>query len=139
MTNVDISFEYWNELSNQIIMISSLLAGFSIAIIANFMVSDANTRLSRNIMTSAILTASSFLIAVFAMTKIHMITTKGYPLKIEEGILTLPRVIGITGFMLGIISLVSMISLSGWTKSKKMGIFTSIVGVLTIILIVMVL
>ena len=39
----EITFEYWNKLSEQIVMISSLLGGFSIAVIANFLVSNLNT------------------------------------------------------------------------------------------------
>ena len=46
-----------------------------------------------------------------------------------------PRSIGMFTFMIGLFALMLMISLSGWTKSKKVGIFTTIIGVLTLILI----
>jgi len=136
---IDVTFDYWNKLADQIILISSLLSGFSIAVISNFLVSDTNTRLSRYIMTGSILAASFFLITVFAMTKLLMITTNGFPLEITENDLTVPRIIGSISFFLGIISLISMISLSGWTKSKKMGRLTTIIGVLTFIIIMIML
>ncbi len=41
---IEISFEYWNKLADQTLVISSLLGGFSIAIIANLLVSEVNTR-----------------------------------------------------------------------------------------------
>jgi len=129
------SFEYWNKLADQIIVISSLLGGFSIAVIANFLVSDTNTRLTKNIMKSAVLAASFFLASVFAMTKVLMMTTDGFPLKMTEGDLRVPSIIGGMTLLFGIMSLITMISLSGWTKSKKMGRFTTVVGILTLILI----
>ena len=135
----EMSFEYWNKLADQIILISSLLGGFSIAVIANFLVSDTNTRLTRNIMKAAVLAASFFLVSVFAMTKILMMTTDGFPLKMTEGDLRIPSIIGGITFLFGIISLITMISLSGWTKSKKMGRFTTAIGILTLILILIML
>ena len=135
----EMSFEYWNTLADQIIVISSLLSGFSIAVIANFLVSDKNTQLSRNIMKTAVLAASFFLASVFAMTKVLMMTTDGFPFKMTEGDLRIPSIIGGMALLFGIMSLIAMISLSGWTKSKKMGRFTTVVGILTFILILIML
>ena len=132
---IEISLEYWNKLADQIIMISSLLGGFSIAVVANFLVSETNNRLMSNIMKFAVIAASFFLIALFSMTKILMMTTKGFPLQISEDDLIFPKMIGGISFFIGIISLIIMISLSGWTKSKILGRFTTAIGVLTLILI----
>lgn len=131
----EITFEYWNKLAEQTITISSLLGGFSIAVIANFLVSDLNTKLSKSIMVVSTLAASFFLITVFAMTNLLMKTTVGYPLKVVDNDLLPPRVVGVITFFLGIISLLTMISMSGWTKSKKMGRFTTILGIISLILI----
>ena len=131
----EITFEYWNKLAEQTITISSLLGGFSIAVIANLLVSDVNTKLSKTIMVVSTLAASFFLITVFAMTNILMKTTVGYPFKVVDNDLFLPRVLGSISFFLGIVSLIAMISLAGWAKSKKMGRFTTIVGIMTLILI----
>ena len=131
----EITFEYWNKLAEQTITISSLLGGFSIAVIANLLVSDVNTKLSKTIMVVSTLAASFFLITVFAMTNVLMKTTVGYPFKVVDNDLFLPRVLGSISFFLGIVSLIAMISLAGWAKSKKMGRFTTIVGIMTLILI----
>ncbi len=136
---IEMTFEYWNKLADQIMTISSLLGGFSIAVIANILISDTNTRLLKNIMVAATLAGSFFLVNVFAMTKLLMMTTNGYPLKVIESDLHLPRMVGMISFFLGIISLITMISLAGWTKSKKMGIFTTAIGTLTFILILIML
>ncbi|CAM3756459.1 hypothetical protein FLGE108171_13725 [Flavobacterium gelidilacus] len=132
----EISFEYWNKLASQTILISSLLAGFSITVIANFLVAELNTKLSKYIMISATLAACLFLISVFAMTGIIMMTTEGYPGKVvTQDDLLFPRITGALSFVFGIASLLTMISLAGWTKSRKMGIFTTVIGVLTFIFI----
>ena len=136
---VEITFEYWNKLSGQIITISSLLGGFSIAIIANLIVSDVNTRLLRYIMIASTLAASFFLVTVFAMTKILMMTTDGYPMKIISSNLILPQFVGAISFFLGVFSLTTLISLAGWTKSKKLGRVTTTIGILAILLILIML
>ena len=135
----EITFEYWNKLAAQTITISSLLAGFTIAVIANFLVSETKTRLKNNIMAASTLAASFFLITVFTMTKLLMMTTDGYPIKVVDNDLLLPRIIGVISFLFGVISLLTMVSMAGWTKSRKMGIFTTTVGILTFLIIIMML
>lgn len=134
----EITFDYLNKLASQITTISSLLGGFSIAIIANFLVSDTKTRLTNKIMGTSIFAASFFLVTIFAFTKVLMMTTEGYPMKVLLNDLTPYRTVGVITFLFGIISLLTMISMAGWTKSKKMGIFTTIVGVLTLIFILII-
>lgn len=132
-------FEYFNSLSNQIIVIDSLLGGFSIAVIANLLISDTNTRLLRTIMQVTVLSASFFLISLFIMTRVMMMTTNGYPFEITEDNVKSLSSYGSITLILGIMALVSMIALSGWTKSKKTGIFTTVIGILTFIFILLIL
>ncbi len=133
---MEITLEYWNVLANQIILISSLLSGFSITVVANLLVSDKNDRLNNRILKSATLSAGCFLVSVFAMIQISMITTPGgYIKNVVVDDFLIARVIGMITFMIGLFSLTVMISLSGWTKSKKIGMFTTIVGILTLLLI----
>jgi len=135
----ELTFEYWNKLASQTITISSLLGGFTIAVIANFLVSETKTRLKNNILAASTLAASFFLITVFSMTKLLMMTTDGYPSKVADNDLLLPRIIGVIAFLFGVISLLTMVSMAGWTKSRKMGIFTTTVGILTFLIIIMML
>lgn len=132
-----IPFDYWNKLANQVITISSLLGGFSIAIIANLLVSKTETRLLKYIMIFSTLAGSFFLITIFAMTKLSLMTTAGYPFPVPTDDLALPRFVGSISLFLGIFSLITLISLSGWTKSKRMGKITTSLGILTLIVIVL--
>ena len=43
----ELSFEYLNKIAEQIVTISSLLGGFSIAVIANIIISETNTRITK--------------------------------------------------------------------------------------------
>ena len=132
-----IPFEYWNKLANQVITISSLLGGFSIAIIANILVSQNDSRLVKIIMLVSTLAGSFFLVTIFAMTKLLLMTTDGYPFQVAESDLAPPRLLGTISFFLGILSLITMISLAGWTKSKRMGRISTGLGMLTFILILL--
>ena len=129
--------EYLNTIANQLIAISSLLSGFSIAVMANLIVTKSENKISNSILKVTTVAAACFLVTVFSMTKIVMMTTEGYPLKFENSDLDFPKIIGFAAFILGIITLSVLIALSGWTKSKSTGIFTTIIGILTLITILL--
>lgn len=130
------TLEYWNELAKQTLLISSLLSGFSIAVVANLLVSDRKDKLTSRILKAATLSASCFLVAVFAMVSIVMITTPGgYVNEVSIDDFQVSRVVGMTTFMVGLFALCTMLALSGWTKSKRVGIYTTVLGIMTLVLI----
>ena len=130
----ELPFEYWNKLSSQFILISVFLGGFSIAITANLLISKSKTRLYGVILKLATMSSGGFLTAVLAMTNIIMVTTAGYPGEVTQSELNTPRIIGLLGHLVGVVSLLTIIGLSGWTKSKGTGIFTTVVSLITLIL-----
>ena len=134
---IELQPEYLNKIANQMIVISSLLSGFSIAVLANLLVTKSEEKILNYILKVTTIAAACFLVTVFAMTKIVMMTTEGYPIKVESSDLDLPKLVGFGTFILGIISLSLLIALSGWTKSKRTGIFTTIIGILTLILVML--
>ncbi len=138
MGTIEMTSEYLNELANNFILISALLAGFSIAYIANIIVSKNNNRISNSLLIIATVAACCFLVSVFGLTKLLQMTTDGYPLEIEQKDFDFPRKISGAAFMIGIIALSSLIALSGWMKSKTIGIITTIIGILTLIILLMV-
>ena len=130
---LEITFEYWNKLASQTVTISSLLGGFTIAIIANMLVSELNTKLSKTIMVSSTIAACLFLITVFAMTSVILKTTDGYPIQITETDFRSERLLGTLTFFLGVVSLLVIIALAGWSKSRKLGMFTTVASIATLI------
>ncbi|MCI4669940.1 MAG: hypothetical protein MRZ79_17520 [Bacteroidia bacterium] len=133
------SIGYWNELANQLIFLSALLGGFSLAVIVSLLAEKSDTRVHTNLFRAAAFSAASFLISIFAMTKILLMTTKGFPFagNITGNDLIIPRLVGMITFITGIFSMIAIISLSGWVKSKRMGRFTSILGSIALLLILM--
>lgn len=129
---VELPLEYLNKLANQTVVISSLLGGFSITAVANFLVSDLTGRLAGSIMKAAI-------IASFAFTNILMMTTPGYPLEVTSSDLSTVKIIGVIALFVGVSSLIVMLALAGWTKSKRMGWFTTIIGMITFLLVMVML
>ena len=130
------TLEYWNELAKQTNLISSLLTGFSVAIVANLIVSDKKDKLTKLLLKTSSLSAACFLVSTFAMIHIIMTTTPGgiiQNIQLED--FNLQRIIGLTTFILGIFALTTMISLSGWTKNRSTGFFTTVVGLFTLFLI----
>jgi hypothetical protein len=127
--------EYLNKIASQLIVISSLLSGFSIAVLANLLVTESEKKILNYILKITTIAASSLLVTVFSWTKIVMLTTEGYPLEIDDSDLDFTKIIAFGTFIVGIISLSLLISLSGWTKSKRTGVFTTTIGILTLIMI----
>ncbi|WP_299901315.1 hypothetical protein [uncultured Aquimarina sp.] len=133
---MEMTLEYWNELGKQTLLITSLLSGFSITVVANLLVADKNDKLTNRILKSATLAAGCFLVSVFAMVNIVMTTTPGGYIKdVSLNDFQVARVVGMITFIIGLFSLTTMIALSGWTKSKRVGLFTTIIGILTLLLI----
>ncbi|MFD0796861.1 hypothetical protein ACFQZJ_05280 [Maribacter chungangensis] len=83
MDKIQITSKYLNELANHFILISALLTGFSIAYIANIVVSKNKNSISNALLIIATLAACCFLISVFGLTKLLQMTTEGYPYEIE--------------------------------------------------------
>jgi hypothetical protein len=136
---LEVSLAYWNKLADQLILISSLLSGFSLAITATFLVAKIEGKVASYILRCATVAAGCFLATIFSMTKVLMMTTEGFPMPFEEQDLMFPRIVAGISFILGIISLSAVISLAGWTKSRRTGIFTTVVGVTTLVILLMML
>jgi hypothetical protein len=134
MQMTQLSPDYWNTLASQLIVISSLLAGFSLSLI--FSLADDKSKTMNYLFRAATTGTASFLVSIFAMTKILMLTNKGFPYKITEESLIFSRVIGMISFIIGILSIVAILTLSGWIKSGNSKKYTTIIGILTLILII---
>lgn len=132
---LELSFDYWNQLAGHLILTCALLTGFSIAITANLIINSNSNRLHNAILKVSTISSGCFLVAVFALTNILMKTTEGYPFEVTNADLTKPRIIGILSYMIGVVSLLTVIGMSGWTKSRNTGIFTTVVSAFALILI----
>lgn len=127
---MELSLPYLNELATQIIFISAFLGGFSAAILGTLIVSKHHGRILKALILGASFSATTFIVAVFSMTKLSMMTTPGYPFPVTKADTMLPQATGIIAFLLGIIALMVVVGMSGWLQSKRLGIATSIIAAL---------
>lgn len=102
---IEISLEYWNKLATQTILISSLMSGFSIAVVVSLLVNELTKSILVKIQGAAIIAASSFIIALFSWTSILMMTTEGFPGDFSDQEFLFTRIIGAAAFTIGIIAL----------------------------------
>ncbi|MEM7485093.1 MAG: hypothetical protein AAF348_07775 [Bacteroidota bacterium] len=131
------NLEYLNAISNQLILISSLMSGFSIAILANLLTYKTDNKMATYVFRLTSVAAGCFLVTVFALTKIIKMTTEGYQHETTVEDFTFTGGLTTIAFVTGILTLSAVIALSGWIKSKKTGVFTTIVGFLTLLFILM--
>lgn len=132
---MELPYEFLNKMAQQLITINSLLGGFSIAIVANLIVYKSDARITRGILKTATIAAGCFLVSLISTTKIVMMTTPGFPIVVGDADLEIPKMISFICYLLGILALSVVIAMSGWTKSRSTGIFTTVVSIVTFILI----
>jgi len=136
---IELSNEYINALASQIAFMSTFLGGFSATILGALVLSERNDKLIKRLVISFSLSTCLFIIVVFAMTNLIMLTTPGYPLPTANSDTFLSKTIGILSFMLAIITLLISIAIMGWLKSKKIGIVTTCFGVISLLFILILL
>ncbi len=134
---MEIPLSFLKEIANQFIFISVFLGGISASILGTLIVSKNDSRIVKFLMLGTSLSALSFIVAVFAFTKVMILSTPGYPLEVDMNTTIQDRAIGGIAYGVGIFSLIFVIGLSGWMSSKGLGIMTSIMGIISFILILM--
>ncbi|MBL4708378.1 MAG: hypothetical protein JKY48_08085 [Flavobacteriales bacterium] len=131
---IELPFPYLNELASQTIFISAFLGGFSASILGTLIVSKRKGRALNILVSGTSVSAIAFIVAVFAMTKLMMMTIPGYPFEVIQSELFMPRIIGVVAFFIGIMALLFVMGASGWLQSKKLGVFTTIIGSIGLLL-----
>jgi len=131
---IDLSEEYFRTLAEQSVFISAFLGGISATILGTFVIVKNDSKVFKYMILFSAIAAVSFIVAVFGMTKVQLLLVPNSPFENVKELLMYPRIVGGLGFYFGINSLLVVISLSGWLRSKRLGIITTILGVVTAIL-----
>jgi len=131
----EVNVEYLHTMASQISLICIFFAGFSASIFASFVNQKNQGRLSKAIILLLLLATCTMLVALFILTNIFIHTTDGYPSRMTNQALLDQFNHSMVFFMLGLSTFVGFIGLTGWLYSKRMGIITSILGIVTFVLI----
>lgn len=124
----ELSPVYLNEFAKQIIFISVFLGGFSATILANLILSHNRTKTLKRMIVGTAISSTLFIVAVFAMTQVVMKTLPDSPLL--EVSSDFARKMGSIAFFAGFFSLIYVLAISGWMQSKKLGVITTIIGII---------
>lgn len=134
---IELSTTYLRELATQTVFISAFLGGFSASILGTLILSKNEHKILKYVIVGASLSAIAFIVCVLASTQIIMVTTPDYPFKLDKSELEFPRLVIGLSFYIGILALMFVLSISGWIYSKSVGITTTILGIIGLILIFM--
>ena len=133
---IDLPVEYFRILAEQLVFISVFLGGISANILGTLIVAKNDNRIIKIMILVLSLAAVSFIVAVLGMNKVLMILAPNSLYNNPNELLFYPRLVGGLAFYIGIFSLIAVISLSGWLKSKRIGIITTVIGIFSSILII---
>lgn len=128
----DLTQLHINNLTNQSILISALLCGFSMLVLILLLNDNEKSRLKTSMFISSAIASTTFLIVILADYALLRISTPN-SYSSNSSIDTLQAISGIS-FAFGFLSLIFLIAYSGWSKSKTVGIFTTIIGIMAIII-----
>lgn len=131
----ELSEEYFRLLSQQLVFIGVFLGGISATILGTLIVADNDTKIFKAMIVAVSVAAVAFIVAVFGMNKVQLILAPDSPFTNSPDVLYYPRLVGGLAFYLGIFALITAVGISGWLKSKKIGIITTALGVIAVFLI----
>lgn len=133
----ELPLSYLKDLAEQMVFISAFLGGFAASILGTLIFANSDQRILKVMIAGAALSAISFIVTVFAMTNIIITSHPDYPLKIDPSDVNFGRLAGSICFFLGLLALIFVVACSGWVYSKRLGVFTTIIGILGVILVLL--
>ena len=119
--------EYLAELGRQIATLSAFLGGFAAAFYGTLLMADRSHRIAGWAAGSAAIAAAAFVVAVVAATMLVIALHPGAPrIGARGGQGGFERVVAAVTFFMGIYALLASLGLSGWLRSRRLGIATSL-------------
>ena len=113
--------------------VSAFLGGISATILVTIIVFTSSKKSVNWIVSSSAIAACSLLIAVVASWRLLIILHPEFPMPVDQGIVKVLWVGMLLGYSLGFLSLLASIGLSGWIRSKRDGIITSVIAIVAML------
>lgn len=131
MTELDPN--YIIAVAEQLSFVSAFLGGISATILVTIVVFASDKKSVNWIVSSSAIAASSLLIAVVASWRLLIMLHPEFPMQVNQGIVKVLWFGMLMGYSLGFLSLLASIGLSGWIRSKRDGIITSIIAIIAML------
>ena len=127
---------YLAEIARQIAFLSVFLGGFAATFLATLIVTNSAKKTADWSIGCSAIAASCFVVAVIASVMLTIVLHPEVPSNISAGSsVDKARVVFILGFGLGVYALLGSVGISGWIRSRKLGMVTSASAGLGVILV----
>lgn len=133
----DFSPSFIVAVAEQLSFVSAFLGGISAAMLITVVVFTSEKKSISWIVSSAALAACSLLIAVVASWRIIIVLHPESPIEAGDRVVNILYPIMLLGYGVGFLSLLVSIGLSGWLRSKKAGMLTSSIAVVSVLFFVL--
>src|SRR5215469_15482140 len=136
MTMEPVSAEFLGETGRQIAFLSAFLGGFAATFLGILLQSPNSRRHVGWAAGAAAVASASFILAVISGTILALIVHPGAPPSIAKPtFLPQVRVLIFTTFVVGIYSILLSLGLSGWIRSRQLGVVTSVAAFLSAVIV----
>jgi hypothetical protein len=120
--------EWLRELFGQLAFVSSVLGGFAVAFLGTLLTIEAERRITRWTMGAAAVSAAAFVAAavIAALNVADTVRTQARDLTGLGSGGTTSTALAMASFALGFLGLMISLALSGWIKSRSLGLVTTL-------------
>jgi hypothetical protein len=119
--------------AEQLSSVSAFLGGISATILFTLIIFTSEKKSLNWIVSSSVIAACSLLIAVVAAWRITILLHPSIPFQVDSAIINILWAAMLLGYSLGFLSLLVSIGLSGWFRSRRDGIITSVIAFIAVI------
>jgi len=131
-----VNAEFLAETGRQIASLSAFLGGFSATFLGILLQSPNSRRHVGWAAGAAAVASASFILAVISGTTLALVMHPGAPPDIvKPTFLPQVRILIIVAFTCGIYSMLLSLGLSGWIRSRQLGIVTSVAALVSAIIV----
>jgi hypothetical protein len=130
---MELKSSYVLAVAEHLSFVSAFLGGVSATILFSLIIFSSPKRTVSLVIAASALAACSLLVAVISAWRLSIGLHPDLPFDPDPNKLHILWNSMISGYSLGILSLICCIGLSGWIRSKKLGIITSIIAIIVII------
>lgn len=126
----EIKTSYVIAVAEQLSFVSAFLGGISATILVTIVVFTSPNKSVSWIVSASSLAACSLLVAVVASWRLSIMLHPAMPMPVETTLIKILWAGMLAGYSLGFLSLIASIGLSGWLRSRKIGLITSSIALI---------